>query len=82
MFPERLRSGVGQVMDDVRLQETNGSDAQNGDKKQCHKTMDPGKSGLQRKADRKDILYFAWKYIRGHKGGNRADPSCRRRWLP
>lgn len=57
----------GQVMDDVRLQETNGSDAQNGDKKQCHKTMDPGKSGLQRKTDRKDILYFAWKNIRGHK---------------
>lgn len=57
----------GQVMDDVKLQETDGSDTQTGDKKQRQKTMDPGKGGLQREADRKDILYFAWKNIRGHK---------------
>ena len=57
----------GQVMDDVKLQETNGSDEQTGDKKQRQKTMDPGKGGGQRKAELKDILYFAWKNIRGHK---------------
>lgn len=57
----------GQVMDDVKLQETDGSDTQTGDKKQRHKTMDPGKGGVQRKAELKDILYFAWKNIRGHK---------------
>lgn len=57
----------GQVMDDVKLQETDGSDTQTGDKKQRHKTMDPGKGGGQRKAELKDILYFAWKNIRGHK---------------
>lgn len=57
----------GQVMDDVKLQETNGSDTQTGDKKQRQKTMDPGKGGGQRKAELKDILYFAWKNIRGHK---------------
>ncbi len=57
----------GQVMDDVKLQETDGSDTQTGDKKQRQKTMDPGKGGGQRKAELKDILYFAWKNIRGHK---------------
>ena len=57
----------GQVMDDVKLQETDGPDEQTGDKKQRQKTMDPGKGGVQRKAERKDILYFAWKNIRGHK---------------
>ena len=57
----------GQVMDDVKLQETDGSDTQTGDKKQRQKTMDPGKGGVQRKAELKDILYFAWKNIRGHK---------------
>lgn len=57
----------GQVMDDVKLQETDGSDTQTGDKKQRQKTMDPGKGGVQRKVELKDILYFAWKNIRGHK---------------
>lgn len=57
----------GQVMDDVKLQETDGSDTQTGDKKQRQKTMDPDKGGVQRKAELKDILYFAWKNIRGHK---------------
>lgn len=57
----------GQVMDDVRLQETDGPDGQTGDKKQRQKTTDPGKGGGQRKAKCKDILYFAWKNIRGHK---------------